>query len=336
MYRKQQQQDQSDNENDSHQFQLLARSTSGKISSETSKIRHHHQLKNESTGFTITNTCSVADAWQTKDSQQTSYSDVDFNSVITKTTNSINNTNNKENMSSGGSNFKQNKVSKTAEASLLLSSYGRGLIVREKTNKRLSLNIDQFNLSLNQKQQQQIVNNIHNTNLESHSEQETEVELLLVVNEDTAAAKLPKLNENDVAIDCCFESDDTPLPDTVTSGSSEEICYDGGDRVGTQKQPPIVTSFQPSSLLQKSQYFRSFRSASRRFFGSGNNLKRAAIANATAAQHTSQFVNDDEVSSSLASRRVFKENDCAIRSKLGGDSSGKVKSSNFPLFIFFR
>ncbi len=57
--------------------------------------------------------------------------------------------------------------------------------------------------------------------------------------------------------------------------------YFGHNHVATASQPQTstsknlqFTSFQPPTILQKSQYFRSFRSASRRLFGSNANTSK--------------------------------------------------------------
>ena len=126
--------------------------------------------------------------------------------------------------------------------------------------------------------------NIENFNLSqmsqtSSSNQETTVDMLM--NDITCAAKLPKLNENETPIDCDFET--------------EKIAS------------ATVTSFQPPSLLQKSQYFRSFRSASRRFFGA--NLKRIAISNAQVQVQTMQSNNKSNMTNENDHKELSTDNE---------------------------
>lgn len=61
------------------------------------------------------------------------------------------------------------------------------------------------------------------------------------------------------------------LCESSTNGYENEynLKVNEDNYTGNSNGHNSVTSFQPPNLLQKSQYFRSFRSASRRFFGVG-------------------------------------------------------------------
>jgi hypothetical protein len=280
----------------------LARSTSAHLASEVSKIRQHHQhqsIKNESTGFTITNACS------TKKIIITNCSDVDLNSTTANKTNTT--SDNKENCNINQTNQSKNvDHSDKEDMNVLIDSFSRNMD-REKANKRFSLNIDSFNLVLGQQNGNNYVESC------GIDEQETSVELLVVLNDETcAAAKLPKLIEHDVAIDCyCDEPDSSKIYDSNTH------------------QKTTVTSFQPPTVLQKSQYFRSFRSASRRFFGGSSNLKRAAIVNAQNAgqvvSSSNKKLSDENIPSNIASRRTFKENEEEVSNKFDANKGNKNK-----------
>jgi hypothetical protein len=285
----------------SKQSEQLARSTSAHLASETSKVRqhHHHSIKNESTGFTITNTCSTKKQIATAKTT-TNCPDVDFNCSTNKPNNTKENNCNTSNADSTTTSTKNNidssdKGEEEKMNVLLNNSYGTSKNMdREKANKRYSLNIDGFNLMLSQQ-----CNGNNYAESCNKAQEETSVEFLVVMSDEAVACgavpKLPKLVEHDVPIDCYFDEPELNKVNTA------------------QQKASIVTSFQPPTVLQKSQYFRSFRSASRRFFGGqANNLKRSAIVNsqsaAQAVSSPSKKLGDENLlPCSIANRRTFKD-----------------------------